>query len=92
MPPKRADSRTGRQRLIKPRGFGQYACISDDNGKTWDFDSEIQLTPAHNTDIGYPSSCILADGSILTVYYQSPVKGRKPTLMATKWRIRATEP
>lgn len=75
------------RRLAMPTGYGEYACISDDDGKTWDAANEVMLTPAFGSDIGYPSSCILPDGSILTVYYQAPERDRKPTLMATKWRV-----
>lgn len=75
------------RRLAMPTGFGEYACISDDGGKTWDIENEIMLTPSPSRDIGYPSSCVLPDGSILTVYYQAPDIKSKPTLMATKWRV-----
>ena len=75
------------RRFAMPTAFGEYACISDDNGKTWDAGNEILLKPCHNGDLGYPSSCVLADGSILTVYYQPPARGDKPALMATKWRV-----
>lgn len=67
--------------------FGEYACISDDGGRTWDVANEILLSPSHSDDLGYPASTQLADGSILTVYYQEPEPGEKPCLMATKWRI-----
>ncbi len=36
--------------------FGQYACISKDEGKTWDAENEIKLSIAPNGDLGYPSS------------------------------------
>jgi hypothetical protein len=68
-------------------GYGEFAAISDDGGKTWDVENEIMLRHCHNDDLGYPSSCVLADGCILTVYYQSERVGRKPCLMATKWRV-----
>ena len=71
----------------RQRQFGEYACISDDGGKTWDVANEILLSPSHSSDLGYPASTLLADGTILTVYYQQPAPGRKPCLMATKWRI-----
>ena len=75
------------RRLAKP-GFGEFAVISDDGGATWDTANEICLAPSHNGDLGYPASCILANGDILTVYYQQPKPGRKPCLMATRWRVR----
>lgn len=41
-------------------------------------------------DLGYPSTCLLPDGSLLTVYYQQqrPVRSELPCLMATRWRIK----
>ncbi|MBO7721210.1 MAG: exo-alpha-sialidase [Kiritimatiellae bacterium] len=68
-------------------GFGEFACISDDGGRTWDVASEICLAPSHCGDLGYPASALLADGAILTVFYQQPRPGVKPCLMATKWRV-----
>jgi sialidase-1 len=52
----------------KPGGI--RACFSNDNGKTWNIKSEIQLRNDFiNWDIGYPESLQLADGRVLTVYY-----------------------
>ena len=75
-------------RRIRSVGFGEFASISDDNGKSWDVENEITLAKSHNGDLGYPASCVLANGDILTVYYQQPNPGTKPCLMATRWRIR----
>jgi len=75
-------------RRFKEFGFGEYACISDDRGRTWDVANEIKLSANFNSDLGYPSSAELKDGSILTVYYQPDKKGEKPCLMGTKWRIK----
>ena len=75
-------------RRLKDPGFGEFAAISDDNGATWDTANEISLAPCHNGDLGYPASCILENGDILTVYYQPPAPGQKPCLMATRWRVK----
>jgi len=75
-------------RRIEKAGFGEYACLSDDGGKTWDVANEILLAPSHCGDLGYPASTLLADGTILTVYYQQPRGGQLPCLMATKWRVK----
>ena len=49
---------------------GVRACISRDNGDTWDTHSEVQLRNDFvNWDVGYPESLQLPDGSVLTVYY-----------------------
>ena len=52
------------------RPGGIRACFSNDNGKSWDINSEIQLRNDFlNWDIGYPESLELPDGRVLTVYY-----------------------
>ena len=69
--------------------MGEFACISWDNGKTWDVKNEIALAYSDNSDIGYPSSAEFPDGSIITVYYQhdpDPKRSDFTCLMATKWR------
>ena len=49
---------------------GVHALISSDGGKTWDKEHELVLVDhATNTDCGYPSSVVLPDGRVLTVYY-----------------------
>lgn len=68
-------------------GFGEFACISDDGGKTWDTPNEVALAHSHCGDLGYPASCLLPDGTILTIYYQQPQPGVLPHLFATKWRV-----
>jgi len=68
--------------------FGEFACLSDDQGRTWDVANEIMLAGHFDGDLGYPASAELPDGSIVTVYYQSENKGELPCLMATKWRVK----
>lgn len=52
----------------KPSGV--RACFSNDNGKTWDIKTEVQLrNDFMNLDVGYPESLQMADGRVLTVYY-----------------------
>jgi hypothetical protein len=49
---------------------GIRACFSNDNGKTWDINSEVQLrNDLMNWDLGYPESLELKDGRVLTAYY-----------------------
>jgi len=67
--------------------FGERACISRDEGGTWDVEHEIVLTSAPGPDLGYPSSAQLEDGSILTVYYQAERSGEPTRLMSTHWRL-----
>lgn len=67
--------------------FSERACISRDGGATWDADREITLCEAVNTDLGYPASVQLEDGSIITVYYQDPGPDQDTSLWATHWRL-----
>ena len=69
-------------------GFGEYACLSDDHGRTWDVANEIKLAGHFDGDLGYPASVELPDGTILTVYYQAEVKGEQPCLMGTRWKVK----
>jgi sialidase-1 len=69
----------------EPRG--EYACVSRDDGVTWDVANEIKLASAFSGDIGYPASVQLDDGSIWTVYYQAAQPGENPCLMGTHWRL-----
>ena len=67
--------------------LGEFACLSDDQGRTWDVKNEIKLAGHWNGDLGYPASVQLPDGTILTVYYQAEFKGEKTCLMGTLWRV-----
>lgn len=72
-------------RRIKP--YGERACISKDEGETWDVRNEITLCNADSRDLGYPSSVQLSDGSILTIYYQAEKVGSPACLWSTHWRL-----
>lgn len=72
-------------RTIGRRGI--YASLSHDDGKTWDAAHEIQLAKSETDDIGYPSTVENPDGSLLTVYYAYPEKGKPAMLVGTKWRL-----
>ena len=68
--------------------YGERACISADEGESWNYANEIILCDdAPSSDLGYPSSAQLDDGTIVTVYYQQERAGEKPCLMATLWRL-----
>ena len=67
--------------------FGNRACISRDDGSTWDVKNQVILSIAPNYDLGYPASVQLEDGTIYTVYYQAPADGELTRLMGTHWRI-----
>jgi len=67
--------------------YSERACLSRDDGKSWDIEHEIILSRAPNSDLGYPASVQLDDGSILTVYYQIDQPGEKTSLMSTHWQL-----
>lgn len=67
--------------------FGERACVSADGGAAWDTAHELTLCEGVNSDLGYPSSVQLSDGSILTVYYQDPGDDKDTCLWATHWRL-----
>ena len=67
---------------------GQRACISHDEGNTWDSENEIVLRDdAPSGDLGYPATVEIEPGELLTVYYQVDRPGEKPSLMATRWSL-----
>lgn len=66
--------------------FGQRARISTDDGRTWSEDIVLR-DDGPCGDLGYPASCELADGSILTVYYQQLQAGEKCSLLGTIWNL-----
>lgn len=69
--------------------YGERACLSQDGGKSWDYDKEIILCDdAPSGDLGYPASAELDDESILSVYYQQERAGEKTCLMTTHWRLK----
>ena len=68
--------------------FGQKACISRDEGKTWDLENQVSLAGSIGPDMGYPSSVELDDGSILTVFYQAEKPGQNTLLMSTHWKLK----
>ena len=50
--------------------YGIRACISGDNGDTWDYDDEIIIRDdLVSGSIGYPVSIVLEDDSLATVYW-----------------------
>ena len=73
---------------------GEIACFSSDGGRTWDVENEIVLKREHLFDMGYPTTCVLKSGKMLTVYYgreQAYAPDGKTVLKnklrATKWTL-----
>ena len=65
--------------------FGNRASISYDGCRT--FGEEIILSEARNGDLGYPATTELADGSLVTVYYQPFENDNRTSIFFTKWRV-----
>lgn len=50
--------------------YGIRACLTNDEGKSWDIENEIVIRDdGAGGDLGYPSSVELNDGTVFTVYY-----------------------
>lgn len=60
--------------------YGSRACLSHDDGETWDIANEFILrADGIDADVGYPTSVQLRDGAIFTAWYQSePDQEQKP--------------
>jgi len=66
--------------------FGNQARISADNGKTWS-DEMILSGDGKGGDLGYPSTVELADGTLLTVWYESMREPKLAVLRQVRWKI-----
>lgn len=65
---------------------GIHAMFSADGGETWDGGNVI-VNDGRHYDMGYPSSVMLRDGSILTVYYMADYEGPSYSVIKqVRWR------
>jgi hypothetical protein len=66
--------------------YGNRARVSDDHGRTWS--TELILSDdGANTDLGYPSSVQLDDGTIVSVWYEKLDGNPNAVLRQARWRI-----
>jgi hypothetical protein len=66
--------------------FGERACISRDEGETWE--DLVIRDDGPTADLGYPSSVELQDGSIFSVYYQQPETPEdRCGVLWSRWRL-----
>ena len=67
--------------------FGNQARVSEDHGRTWSESLTIS-DDGLGGDLGYPSTVQLADGSLLTVWYEvmRELRGRA-VLRQARWRL-----
>lgn len=66
--------------------FGNQARISADQGRTWSEPLTISAD-GEAGDLGYPSTVELADGTLLTVWYEFQKAAGKAVLRQAKWKI-----
>ena len=64
----------------------ERAAVSYDGGETWEEDYVLYPDAVHY-DLGYPATVELADGSLLTVYYQCWPGEVHCSIMYTKWKL-----
>lgn len=67
--------------------FGNQARISSDNGRTWS-EAMILSGDGKGGDLGYPSTVELADGSLLTVWYEAMTQPKLAVLRQARWRLK----
>ncbi len=66
---------------------GNQARVSADQGRTWS--APILLSDDGTGDIGYPSTVELADGTLLTVWYELMKSHPMAVLRQARWRLAA---
>jgi len=66
--------------------YGIKLMFSKDNGATWDVGHDLYINHV-SSDLGYPSTIEMEDGSLLTVFYAHPEKGEPAVIMQQKWRF-----
>ncbi len=66
--------------------FGNQARISTDNGKSWG-GAMILSGDGAGGDLGYPSTVELADGTLLTVWYESMKGAPHAVLRQARWKL-----
>jgi hypothetical protein len=67
--------------------LGNQARLSEDQGRTWSAAMLIS-NDGSSTDLGYPSTVELDDGSLLTVWYESMKESPRAVLRQAHWRLR----
>lgn len=68
--------------------FGNQARLSIDHGKTWG-EAMIVSGDGIGGDLGYPSTVELADGTLLSVWYEKMKDQPRAVLRQARWRLQA---
>ena len=66
--------------------FGQRVALSYDSGGSWEHDFVIR-DDGPGSDLGYPGSVELEDGSIFSLYYQKVKEGDRCGLLWSRWDL-----
>lgn len=66
--------------------FGNQARLSTDNGQTWG-EPMVISGDGIGGDLGYPSTVELADGTLLTVWYETMKDPKLAVLRQATWRV-----
>ena len=66
--------------------LGVQARTSDDDGATWS-EPLVIYGDGKSGDLGYPSTAELADGTLLTVWYELEAGASGASLRAAHWRM-----
>jgi len=67
--------------------MGIRACLSTDNGRTWDTDHTIILRSdgvGSGSDLGYPITTLLPEGRLFTIYYLT-LADQMTSIAGTRW-------
>jgi Neuraminidase (sialidase) len=65
--------------------IGNQARISEDAGGTWS--GPVAISTAASSDMGYPATVQLRDGSLLTVWYELMPGSPRAVLRQARWRL-----
>jgi len=66
--------------------LGNQARVSTDNGRTWS-EPIVLYGDGITGDLGYPSTVELADGTLLSVWYEVTKGVKNATLRQARWRL-----
>lgn len=66
--------------------IGNQARLSEDHGQTWSDPLPIS-TDATSTDLGYPSTIELTNGTLVTLWYERMQNSDKAVLRQAKWKL-----
>ena len=70
----------------REKPYGQRVVFSTDEGASWSGDW-ILRDDGPTADLGYPSTVELADGALLTVYYQQRLHSNNCGIAVSRWRL-----